>query len=98
MIDADELRIIAKDGGRLTVVDRQIIAAAADSLETLPTAIIKMQAHLIESQAKQIAAHERIVELTKPTLKPSCILASPIGMSSGMMRFDVMDFSGVIKP
>lgn len=98
MIDADELRIIAKDGGRLTIADRQIIAAAADSLETLSTALIKMQADLIEAQAKQIAAHERIAELSKPPPRPFCILGGPVSMSTGMVQIALRDYPGKFTP
>jgi hypothetical protein len=61
----DELRIIAKDGGRLDPTDRAVIARGADELETVYRLLISTQAALIEAQQRQIATNERLIELTR---------------------------------
>lgn len=55
----EELRVMAKDGGHLTLQDRQVIARAAEIVEEMT----KTQAALIESQAMRIALNDRLLGL-----------------------------------
>ena len=95
MTDADELRIIAKDGGRLSLVDRQIIAGAADTIDHLARLLVETQAELIEAQAKRIAMHERLADQNR---QPACILSQPLSMSTGMVRIGIRDYPGKFTP
>ena len=61
----EELRIIGRDGGRLTPNDKSIIAQAADELETVQKQLIITQSQLIESQAMRIALNYRLLETDK---------------------------------
>ena len=58
----DELRIIAKDGGRLSTDDRAKIAQAADDYEAMARALIATQAALIEANNHRIAMQESMLE------------------------------------
>lgn len=62
----EELRILAKDGGRLTALDRELLARAADELEYACRELIASQQAVIESQQQRIATTERLIELQKP--------------------------------
>ena len=70
----DELRIIAKDGGRLDAPKRELIASAADELETAYKALIQLHAQLIETQRRLIAVNEQLIEARKVALpKPKSL-------------------------
>src|SRR5262249_42941903 len=58
----DELRIIAKDGGRLSTTDRDVIRRAADELQQVSRLLVSTQAALIEAQQRQIATNERLLQ------------------------------------
>ena len=112
MTDADELRIIAKDGGRLSLVDRQIIAGAADVIERLSDLLGKTTEELTETQQREFAIREQSLELAKRIVaceealkksqswspQPFCILSQPLSMSTGMVRIGIRDYPGKFTP
>lgn len=59
----DVLRILAKDGGRLTSTDREMLTRAADELEYATKELIAMQAHVIEIQQQRIALGETVARM-----------------------------------
>lgn len=63
---AEELRIIAKDGGRLTKLDRDTIAGAAEELDDMRRHLAAMERALTEVQGERDAKVERLAELSKP--------------------------------
>lgn len=68
----EELRIIVQDAdARLSMVDRQIIARAAEELELLQRQLILTNAALIESQQRQIATNEQLSAARKLAPKPN---------------------------
>ena len=70
----DDLRIIAKDGGRLDAPKRELIASAADELETAYKALIQLHAQLNETQRSLIAVNEQLIEARKVALpKPKSL-------------------------
>lgn len=77
----DELRILAKDGGRLSAEDCRMLARAADEYEVLVKTLVQTQAQLIEAQQRQIAANEQLLELRrpKPTLADA-LAGQPLSM------------------
>lgn len=74
MIDtSEELRIIAKDGGKLSASDCALIALAADELEHTQLLLIHTQAAMIEALARQIAVNEQLIEARRrPSITFSC--------------------------
>lgn len=72
MIDThEELRIIAQDAdARLSAIDRQIIARAADEMEHYLRLLIVTQAELIESQQRRIATNDQLMAARKLMPKP----------------------------
>lgn len=58
----DELRIIARDGGRLSTDDRAKIAEAAEEFERTQRDLFSARAQLIEANARRIALTEQIIE------------------------------------
>lgn len=71
---ADELRVIAKDGGRLSPMDCQLIARAADELEQASAQVIRTQAQLIEAQQRRLAIAELLLEEKR---KPRLTFTAP---------------------
>lgn len=59
---ADELRIIARDGGRLDIADRAKIAHAADELENILNFSMKVQAELVDANNHRIALKDKLRE------------------------------------
>ena len=59
----DELRVLAKDGGRLTAADCALIERAADELENLGRQLAFSQVALTESQQHRVALHEANMRL-----------------------------------
>lgn len=55
-----ELRIIAKDEKRLTLLDQSCLVKAADELETIRESIILMNAELYETKQKLAASNDRL--------------------------------------
>lgn len=64
------LRIIAKDA-RLESADRVVIQCAADELDQLQRALIVTNTALIESQQRQIATNEQLIEARRAAPKPN---------------------------
>lgn len=87
---ANELRIIARDGGRLTDVDRAMIADSANELEQALHAAEKAQTGLIEEAGRRVALAEALREANRKLLKAGL---SPDGlpwsMSSGWIKWQV---------
>jgi hypothetical protein len=81
---AEELRVLARDGGRLTLHDRGVIARAAEIVDML----ISTQAQLIESQAARIALHER---LSAMILKRNGSLLEPFSMRCSYTIYQTQD-------
>ncbi len=69
MIEVDELRIIAKDA-KLEHADRAMLAQAASEMEWLQKTLSETQAALIQSQQRQIATNEQLIEARKAAPKP----------------------------
>lgn len=69
MIEADELRIIAKDA-MLESADRAVLVQAAAEMEWFQSALIETQAALIQSQQRQIATNEQLIAARKSAPKP----------------------------
>lgn len=61
----DLLRIIAGDDNHLDPADRETMRLAADELESSQRAHYATYLQLIETQAKLIAANERLIEARK---------------------------------
>ncbi len=59
----DDLRVIAKDGGRIDAFVRDRLNAAADELEQAQLLLISTQRALMESQAARIALNDRLIAL-----------------------------------
>lgn len=66
----DELRIIATEANGLPQADRAIIAQAAEEYENLQRTLIATSAALIESQARQIAMNDRLIEIKRREVLP----------------------------
>lgn len=64
MIEADELRIIAKDAV-LSAQDRATLDGAADALEQVQKQLIATQSALLESQRHRIALTELVIKNNK---------------------------------
>lgn len=82
----DELRIIARDGGRLDLSDRAKIARAADELEMALRANVELYHAMLEANAHKVALYEQLTE-TRRKLPPP---AEPAwSWSSGWIRLEV---------
>jgi hypothetical protein len=56
----DELRIIAKDGGRLTEMDRDALRRGADEFENMQRALTHCYAEVLELRQKAQALTDRL--------------------------------------
>lgn len=79
----EELRILARDGGRLDSDDRRLLALAAEQHESLARQLIAVQAALIESQQQRIALNEQLLELRKPKGLAAALAGQPLSMGTG---------------
>lgn len=66
----DELRIIARDGGRLDIADRAKIAEAADQLEQALFANVQLYQAMLDANAQKAAVAERLVEVSRKLPQP----------------------------
>lgn len=64
-VDADDIRIIAKDCHQLGVVQRAILNTAADEYEDLQRKLILTYAQLIETQKKLMAVNDHLIEMRR---------------------------------
>lgn len=61
----NDLRIIARDGGRLDMADRAKIAEAADQLETALDANVRLYQAMLEANAQKVAIAEQLTEVRR---------------------------------
>jgi hypothetical protein len=59
----DELRIIAKDGGRLTELDRAALRRAADEFDHVQRALVQCYSELVETKQHLEAATDRLTKV-----------------------------------
>lgn len=71
---AEQLRIIAADGGALSQSDRDLLACVADEIDRVERDIARYQLALIESQQQNTAMHERLMETARPAALDLSIL------------------------
>lgn len=81
-----ELRIIARDGGRLSQADRAAIAQAAEEFETTMHRAMACEAALIEANAHRLALTEQIAHLRKAQALPDL---QPWSYSTGWIAVQV---------
>lgn len=85
MSDAsDELRIIARDGGSLTLADRAAIANAASEMEQMLHAVGQAYRELIEVNAHRLALSEQLRDVRRK-LPPVPAEELPWKMESGWL-------------
>jgi hypothetical protein len=78
MINTHELAIIAKDGGKLSDIDRALISEAGNELDQLRDELVRANMHLIETSAKLVAVTERLIELQRNPPFTPCMWATKI--------------------
>lgn len=82
----DELRIIARDGGRLDMADRARISEAADEVEATQRELVRTNLAPIESNAQRIALNEKLLETLR---RRDSQKVQPFTMSSGWLTLTV---------